>query len=74
MDRAGELNRVLFSQDADFLIEAAKRQREGRNFFGVVYSSQLARSIGQVIEDLQLVAQAGEMGEFANRVTYLPLR
>jgi hypothetical protein len=65
---------VLFSQDVDLLVEAARRQHEGRTFFGVIYSPQLALSIGQVIDELQLIAQAGEANDFANRVTYLPLR
>lgn len=29
LDRAGALGRVLFSQDEDLLVEAARRQREG---------------------------------------------
>jgi hypothetical protein len=36
LDRAGELGRVLFSQDEDLLIEAARRQREGIHFAGVI--------------------------------------
>ena len=29
LDRAGKLRRVLFTQDDDLLVEAAKRQKEG---------------------------------------------
>ncbi|HEV2210717.1 MAG TPA: DUF5615 family PIN-like protein [Verrucomicrobiae bacterium] len=38
LDRASNLNRVLFSQDEDLLAEAAARQREGRCFAGVIYA------------------------------------
>lgn len=73
LNRALELNRVLFSQDEDLLAEAALRQREGRRFAGVAYAPQLALSIGQFIDELELIAKAGEPADFADRVTYLPL-
>jgi len=34
LDRAGELGRVLFTQDDDLLEEAVRRQREGISFMG----------------------------------------
>ena len=74
MDRAEEINRLLFSQDEDLLIEAAERQRNGVPFSGLVYCPQLALSIGQVIDDLEIVAKAGLPSDFANSVQYLPLR
>ena len=70
-DRAG---RVLFSQDEDLLVEAAQRQRGGISFSSVIYVPQLALSIGQFIEELDLLAPAGVPGDFANRVQYPPLR
>lgn len=74
LSRASQLNRVLFSQDEDLLAEAALRQRGGRHFAGVIYAPQLALSIGQSIDELELLAKAGEPADFINRVTYLPLR
>jgi predicted nuclease of predicted toxin-antitoxin system len=38
LDRADELRRVLFTQDDDLLAEAARRQREGILFLGVIYA------------------------------------
>lgn len=32
LDRAGELGRILFTQDDDLLAEATRRQREGASF------------------------------------------
>ena len=41
LDHAGELGRILFSQDDDLLTEAELRQRESRQFAGVIYAHQL---------------------------------
>ena len=46
LDRAGELRRVLFSQDEDLLAEANRRRLEGIAFVGVVYAHQLHVSVG----------------------------
>ena len=73
LDRAAKLGRVLFSQDEDLLVEAAKRQRTGVPFQGVIYVPQLALSIGSCIEDLEILAKAGVPNDFADRVQYLPL-
>ena len=74
LDRATTLGRVLFSQDEDLLSEAARRQYGGEIFAGVIYAHQLKVTIGQCINDLELIAHVGEPEEFANRVEYLPLR
>lgn len=74
LDRASNLYRILFSQDEDLLAEAAARQREGRRFAGVIYAPQLALSIGQFVDELELIGKAGEPADFSDRVTYLPLR
>ena len=72
LDRAGELGRVLFSQD-DELAEAELRQREGRDFAGVIYAHQLAITIGQCVRDLEIIAKAAEPEDLRNRVEFLPL-
>ena len=74
LDRSGELGRVLFSQDEDLLIESARRQREGIQFAGVIYAPQLELSIGQFIEEPEILAKAGLPGDFVNRGQYLPMR
>ncbi len=73
LDRAGELGRILFSQDDDLLTEAEFRQREGRPFAGVIYAHQLAITIGQCVKDLEFIAKAAEPEDLANRVEFLPL-
>jgi predicted nuclease of predicted toxin-antitoxin system len=73
LDRATELQRVLFSQDDDLLAEAKSRQTLGIPFPGVVFAQQSRVSIGTCIRDLDLIAKLGEAEELANRVQFLPL-
>lgn len=73
LDRAMELQRVIFSQDQDFLVEFQRRQTEGINFSGVIYAPQLTVSVGDCIRDLEIIAKVGNLEEFANCVQYLPL-
>jgi len=64
LDRATELGRIL--QDSDLLREAARRQRAGEFFTGVVYAHPLKVTIGECIEGLTLLATVGEPEDFAN--------
>ncbi len=63
LDRATELGRVLFSQDADLLRETARRQQTGERFAGVIFAEQSSVPPGRCIEDLELIGT----------VWYLPL-
>ena len=74
LQRATDLGRTLFTQDDDLLSIAAKWQQQGREFAGVVYSHQLGSGIGDVIEDLALIAACATEDELRNRVIHLPLR
>lgn len=74
LDRAMELGRVVFTQDQDFLVEAHFRQETGQPFLGVIYAHQLNVTIGQCVDDLELIAKVGEPEDLANRVEYLPLK
>ena len=73
LDRAGELDRVLFSQDDDLLAKAELRQRENSPFTGVIYGHQLAITIGQCVRDLEIIAKAAKPEDLENRVEFLPL-
>ena len=64
---------MLVSQDEDLLAEAVRRQREGIPFAGLIYAHQLSITIGQFINDLELLALAGELGDFDGRVEFLPI-
>ncbi len=71
--RATALDRVLFTQDKDLLAIAAEWQRQGQTFAGVVFCHQLGPGIGEIIEDLELVATCADDDEVVNRVIFLPL-
>lgn len=73
LKRAHELGRALFTQDDDLLEEAAKCQREGIPFSGVIYAHQLRVTIGVCIQDLEVIAKSGETGDLDNQVVFLPL-
>ena len=73
IERATQLGRVLVTQDAHLLREAAALQRSGAQFSGVIYTHQGAMSIGQFIEELELLGTAGEKGDVNGLVLYLPL-
>lgn len=72
LDRATELNRLIFTQDDDFLKEAQKRQQQGIEFTGIIYIHHQQLIIGNCIQDLELIAKIGTPQEFANRVQFLP--
>jgi hypothetical protein len=72
LDRAQELDRVLFSRDDDLLRESTRRQREGISFSGVIYAHQREVSIGRCTLDLQLIAEASEPEELRDQVIFLP--
>ena len=73
LDRAGKLERVLFTRDDDLLAEAARRQQAQIPFQGVIYAHQLRVSIGRCVKDLELIAKAGELNDLRNEVLFLPL-
>ena len=73
LDHASSVGRALSSQDHDLLREAAKCQDSGIPFAGVIYAHQLNITVGQTINDLQLIAEIYEPEDIENRVEYLPL-
>jgi hypothetical protein len=73
LDRASVLERVLFTRDDDLLAEATRRQRAGIAFRGVVYAHQLRVSIGACVQDLEIIAKAGEPEDLMQGIIFLPL-
>jgi hypothetical protein len=69
LDRATERHGVLFSQDEDLLAEATRRQAHSILFSGVIYAHQLRVTIGQCVNDLELI----DAHDLDNRVEFLPL-
>ncbi len=73
LDRASELGRVLFTQDDDLLAEAARRQRQGVQFHGVIFAHPLHVPVGICIHDLEIIAKASEPEDLINQVLFLPI-
>ncbi len=72
LDRAMELQRVLFTRDDDLLNIAHQRQQAGLAFYGVVYTHPQRSSIGACVRDLELLAQVCDPEDCINQVQYLP--
>jgi predicted nuclease of predicted toxin-antitoxin system len=73
LDRASELERVLFTRDDDLLAEATQRRRQGQTFNGVIYAHQLNVSIGDCVHALESIAKVGEPEDMTGRTLFLPL-
>ena len=73
LDRALALGHVVFTRDADFLVEASRRQRAGEPFAGVVYARQRVVSVRRCIDDLELLAKVYDPPDMMNQVVYLPI-
>ncbi len=73
LDRSTALGYALFTYDTDFLVEAARRQRAGETFAGIIHIPGNKLRIGKCIDDLELIAKAQDPPDMADRVTHLPL-
>jgi hypothetical protein len=73
LDRATALQRVLFTFDDDLLAEANRRQSEGIAFAGLIYAHPLRVTIGECVNDLEIIAKAGRIEDMVNRTEFLPL-
>jgi len=73
LNRAMAIGRVVVRNDDDFQLEAARRQRTGEQFAGVIFVDLNRITIGHCISDLELIGHVGEPEDLANRVEYLPL-
>lgn len=71
--RATALEKILVTQDDDLLREGARLQREGTRFAGVIYGHQRLTGVGQMVEDLSLIAQATQASDWFDKIEYLPL-
>ena len=73
LQRATELQQVVFTQDDDFLVLADRWKSSSREFAGLVYTHQLAVTIGAAIRDLEVAARVLEPPEMRNEVLFLPI-
>jgi hypothetical protein len=71
--RATQLDRVVFTLDHDFLVIAAEWQFAQTRFAGIVFGRDRALSIGNAVNDLDLIARALSPEEIESRVIWIPL-
>jgi len=72
MHRAFALERVVFTQDIRFKAQAEQMQRHRQPFAGLVSAHPLHATIGQLVKDLELIANASEPQDWASVVEHLP--
>ena len=72
-DRAVALNRVIFTQNDDFLEIVDERRQRLLAFPGLVYAHQAHVSVGQCIDDLEIIAKASDPADIVDTVCFLPL-
>ena len=72
LERARQLNRVIFTQDIRFMALAQAWQRQQRPCAGLLFGHQLGGTIGEYVRHLELIAKASEPDEWANVVERLP--
>jgi hypothetical protein len=72
--RAAALGRVMVSQDEDMLSHASRFIAAGVDFAGLIYAHQLNITIGQFIDDLELLCLVEDPPYMRNRIEWLPLK
>ncbi len=72
LQRATDLECVVFKLDDDFLVIAADWLQIGRGFAGVVYASQLGITIGKAVDHLETIARVLQPNDMTNRIEFLP--
>ncbi len=70
--RSSALKRVIFTQDIRFRVLAETWQAQGKPFGGLIFGHQLGGTIGQFVNDLELIAKTSESDEWKNMVEYIP--
>lgn len=73
LERAREMGRLVFTQDIRFKALAEQWQAKGRPFAGLVFAHQLHATIGELVHDLELIAQATDPADWENQIVHLPL-
>lgn len=72
--RATELNRVVLTEDRDFLRIAYEWTSQGKEFCGILFLSRGEEGLRQVAEDIAVAVSCSDVSELANTVSYVPFR
>jgi len=54
-------------------LKRRERQRKGVEFGGIIYAHQAGVTIGECVNDLELIARVYEPEDLINRIEYLSL-
>jgi len=73
LSRATTLGRVLFTFDIRFKARAEDWQSRGKSFAGLVWAHPMRLTIGQMVVDLELIAETSDPSDWQNVVERLPL-
>jgi hypothetical protein len=73
LTRSTALGHVMVTFDVRFKAMAEEWQRVGHEFGGLIYAHPLHTSIGQLVEDLELIAKADTANDWTNLIERLPL-
>jgi len=73
LEIASSLKRLLVTFDKGFRVMAEDWQREGREFFGLVFVFSGSTSVRKLLDDLETIAKASDTSEYQNRILTLPL-
>lgn len=73
LDRAAQLQRVLFTQDIDFVEITSRRLAQGPSFAGVVYAHQQKATVGQLVTNLELISKVMTLEEMRDQLIRIPL-
>jgi hypothetical protein len=73
LHRAFQLGRVVVTFDIRFKAMAESWQGTGKPFAGLIYAHPMRVSIGQLVQNLELIAKATVQTEWIGWVEHLPL-
>jgi len=73
LDHASRLGQPIVTHDIRFLAMAENWQRLGRPFCGLIFAHPLQVSIGQCVDDLEIIAKATNSQDWTSAIPRLPL-
>lgn len=74
LEWAAQEERIIFTHDVQTLVgDAYARVEQGLPMPGVILIRETL-AIGPALDELELVIGAGELDDFRNRVTFVPMR
>lgn len=73
LERAAQMNRVLFTFDDDLLSIASKFLLDKKDFSGLIFAHPIEITIGNCIRDIEIIAHVLEENEIKNQIIFLPI-